>query len=65
MHDGIEEQEKNCVIMPPQHNCAKAAKVTRNQKGTYLYTKLCKKCFCDQRKENSTFKLQILMELKL
>ena len=51
--------------MPPQHNCAKAAKVTRNQKGTYLYTKLCKKCFCDQRKENSTFKLQILMELKL
>ena len=28
----LKNRKKNCVIMPLQHNCAKAAKVTRNKK---------------------------------
>ena len=49
--------------MPPQHNCAKAAKVTRNQKG--IYYKIMSKIFLWLKKKKQDFQTPIFDGTKL
>ena len=56
----LKNRKKNCVIMPPQHNCAKAAKVTRNQKG--IYYKIMSKIFLRLKTKKQDFQIAILAQ---
>ena len=44
--------------MPPQHNCAKATKVTRNKKG--IYYKIMSKIFLRLKTKKQDFQIAIL-----